>query len=168
MIAGFSWVDWALAAVLLISATVGLWRGLVFELLSLLGWFVAFVVAKVCGAMVAPWLPVGAEDSWVRLSLAFALTFFATLILWTLLAKLARALVSATPLSVLDRAFGAAFGLARGLLILLAVALVVGLIPPASRSVAWQSSRGAAWLQAALHGLKPWVPTVDPRSTRDA
>lgn len=168
MIAGFSWVDWAMAAVLAISATVGLWRGLVFELLSLLGWAVAFVVAKVCGAMVAPWLPVGAPDSWVRLSLAFSLTFIATLILWTLLAKLARMLVSATPLSVLDRALGAVFGLSRGLLVLLVVALLVGVIPPASRSAAWQASRGAAWLQAALHGLKPWVPTVDPRNTRDA
>ena len=33
-----SWVDWALLAVLLVSVVVGLWRGLVFEVLSLVGW----------------------------------------------------------------------------------------------------------------------------------
>jgi membrane protein required for colicin V production len=36
-LAGLSWVDWALAGVLVLSVAVGLWRGLVYELLSLVG-----------------------------------------------------------------------------------------------------------------------------------
>lgn len=165
MLAGFSWVDWALAAVLLFSVAIGLWRGLVYELLALIGWVVAFVVAQAYASTVALWLPFGA--GWSRLALAFGLTFFATLVAWTLLAKLARMMISATPLSVLDRALGAGFGFVRGVLILLVVALVVTWTP-ASRSPAWQSSRGAAWLGAVLNGLKPLWPGGQPAPVRAA
>lgn len=40
------WVDWALLAVLLASVIVGLVRGLVFEVLSLLGWVAAYIAAQ--------------------------------------------------------------------------------------------------------------------------
>lgn len=158
MVAGFSWVDWALAAVLLVSMAIGLWRGLVYELLALVGWVVAFIVAQVYGAAVAVWLPFGAPGSLLRLALAVALTFVATLVAWTLLARLARMLISATPLTVLDRALGVAFGFARGMLILVVVALVVALTP-AARSPAWQASVGAAWLGVVIDGMKPWWPS---------
>jgi membrane protein required for colicin V production len=167
MIAGFSWVDWALAGVLLLSVVIGLWRGLVYELLSLIGWVVAFVVAQTYGGAVAGWLPVGAPGSLVRMAVAVSVTFFATLVAWTLLAKLVRMMISATPLTVLDRALGAGFGFARGVLILLVVALVVTLTP-ASRSPAWQRSHGAAWLSAVLHDMKPWWPAGQPAATRHA
>jgi membrane protein required for colicin V production len=158
MIAGFSWVDWALVAVLLVSMAIGMWRGLVYELLSLVGWVVAFVVAQMYGHHAAAWLPVGAAGSALRTTSAYAITFVVVLVAWTMLAKLARMLISATPLTVLDRALGVGFGLARGVLILLVVTLVVTRIPPASNSAAWQSSRAAAWLSAMLHGIDPWRP----------
>ena len=40
------WVDWTLLAVLALSVAVGLWRGLVFELMSLVGWFAAYLAAQ--------------------------------------------------------------------------------------------------------------------------
>ena len=41
-----TWLDGALLAVLLVSALVGLWRGLVYEVLSVAGWVLAFVLAQ--------------------------------------------------------------------------------------------------------------------------
>ncbi|HEV8691994.1 MAG TPA: CvpA family protein, partial [Ideonella sp.] len=112
--AQLNWVDLALGFVLVLSVVIGLWRGLVYELLSLIGWIVAFVVAQAYGAAVSAWLPLGASGSPTRLAFAYGVTFVATLIVWTLLAKLVRLMISATPLSVLDRALGCAFGFARG------------------------------------------------------
>ena len=66
-------------------------------------------------------------------------------------------LIHATPLQAIDRVFGAGFGLLRGAVLLLAVATVVA-ITPAAKSPAWQQSQGAAWLVAALQGLKPVLP----------
>lgn len=158
MIAGLSWVDWAMVAVLLVSVVVGLWRGLVYELLALAGWLVAFLAAQAWGGWTAAWVPLGAPGSLSRLAAGFGLTFFVTLLAWSLLARLARTLISATPLTVLDRGLGAVFGLARGLLLLLVLALVVTWTPIARHWPAWQASQGAAWLDVLLHGLQPWWP----------
>ena len=38
--------DLAMLAVLLLSMAVGAWRGLAFELMSLLGWFAAYFAAQ--------------------------------------------------------------------------------------------------------------------------
>ncbi|MBX3608174.1 MAG: CvpA family protein [Piscinibacter sp.] len=152
-----SWVDLVLAAVLLISVVIGLWRGVVFEVLSLLGWVAAWFAAQWFAPQVAQWLPVGAPGSALNLGAAFALTFIGALIAWTLAARLIRLLLHATPLSLVDRLLGAVFGVLRGVVLLLALAVVVGLTPWA-KSSSWQQARGAAWLTAALHGLTPLLP----------
>ena len=61
-ILSLGWVDWVLLAVLVLSAAVGLWRGLVFEVLSLLGWVAAYIAAQALSSTVAPLLPVGVPD----------------------------------------------------------------------------------------------------------
>ena len=47
-----SWVDLALAALLLTSIGIGLWRGLVYEVMSLAGWVVAYFASP----PLAPWV----------------------------------------------------------------------------------------------------------------
>jgi membrane protein required for colicin V production len=151
------WLDWALLAVLAVSVLVGLIRGFIYEMLSLLGWVAAWFAAQWAAPQLGPVLPVGAPGSAMNLAAAFALVFVGALIVWSLGAKLVRMLVHATPLSAADRVLGASFGFVRGTVLLLGVATVVALTP-ASRSVAWQTSTGAAWLQIGLHGLKPLLP----------
>ena len=46
-------VDWILLAVLGLSLLIGLWRGLVQEVLSLAGWVVAFYVSQIYAPMAA-------------------------------------------------------------------------------------------------------------------
>ena len=164
MSVALNWVDLALGFVLVLSVIVGLWRGLVYELLSLIGWVVAFVVSQAYGPAVSLWLPLGASGSLARMAFAYGLTFVATLIVWTLLAKLVRLMISATPLSVLDRALGCVFGFGRGLVILLVVALVVGFTPLAHEP-SWQDSRGVRWLEMSLRELKPLWPSAPARQT---
>jgi len=151
------WVDWALAAVLAVSIAVGLWRGLVFEVLSLLGWVAAYVAAQAFASSVAPLLPIGAPGSGLNQGAAFALVFVLALLAWALASRLLRLVIHATPLQVVDRVLGGGFGLLRGAVLLLALATVVSLTPVA-RSPAWQHSQGAVWLGALLQGLKPVLP----------
>ncbi len=151
------WVDWALLGVLVLSMVVGLWRGVVFELLSLAGWVAAFVAAQLTVPTLAPLLPLGTPGGALNHALAFALAFVGALLAWAIGSKLVRLLVHASPLQPVDRAFGALFGAVRGLVVLLAVAIVV-LLTPAQRSLAWQDSQGAAWLAALVQGVKPMLP----------
>ena len=152
-----SWVDGALAAVLLVSIIVGLMRGLVFEVLSLVGWIAAYIAAQVFASTVAPMLPIGTPGGGLNQGAAFALVFLLALIVWALASRLLRMVIHATPLALIDRVLGGGFGLLRGAVLLLAVATVVSLTP-ASRSPAWQHSVGAAWLGVTLQGLKPMLP----------
>lgn len=149
--------DLAMLAVLLVSMTVGAWRGLVFELMSLLGWLAAYLAAQWFSLAVAPYVPIGSPGSPLNHAAAFALTFIAALIAWGLLARLLKMLIHATPLSLVDRLLGAAFGAVRGGVLLLAVAAVVTRTPWVETPT-WQHSAGAAWLKVVITGLKPALP----------
>jgi len=162
MLHDIGWVDWALLAVLLVSVLVGLVRGLVFEVLSLLGWVAAFVAAQAWSAEVALHVPVGAPGSALNHGAAFAIVFVLALIAWMLAAKLIRLIVHATPLTLIDRTLGGVFGFVRALVLLLAVAMVVS-FTPAVRAAPWQASHGAAWLGVLLSGLKSVLPPAVSR-----
>lgn len=151
------WVDWALLAVLVLSAAVGLSRGLVFEVLSLAGWVAAYVATQLFAPALAVHLPIGVPGSALNHAGAVAVTFVLALIVWSLLSRVLRMLIHATPLQVIDRVLGAGFGLLRGAVLLLVVATVVSMTP-AGRSPAWQHSQGATWLGVALQGLRPVLP----------
>jgi len=164
--APIAWVDWTLVVVLAASVLVGVWRGLVFELMSLVGWVVAYVVAQVASPALGAWVPVGAPGSALHQGASFVAAFVLALLAWALLSRLVRLIVRATPLTWLDRGLGAVFGLLRGGVLLLALATLVA-FTPAVRSAAWQASHGAAWLAVALQGLKPVLPTEVARHLPD-
>ena len=50
-------LDLAVALVMVISLALGLWRGLLREVLSLLGWVLAFYLAQAHAVTVGQWLP---------------------------------------------------------------------------------------------------------------
>ena len=156
------WVDLTLLAVLLASVIVGLVRGLVFEVLSLLGWLAAFIAAQMWSPDLAPHVPVGSPGSALNYAAAFAIVFLLALVVWMVMARLVRLIVHATPLTLIDRTLGGVFGLVRALVLLLAVATVVS-FTPAVRAGPWQASHGAAWLGVLLAGLKPVLPPAIAR-----
>jgi membrane protein required for colicin V production len=150
-------VDWILLAVLCLSFLLGIWRGLVHEVLSLAGWIVAFFVSQMYAPRAAAWLPMEGSSQMLRYAAGFVTVFVAVLIATVFLSWLIRKMVSAVGLGPLDRLLGAVFGLLRGLVILLAVTVVVGMTP-LHTSQAWQQAQGAPVLQQFLHVLKPVLP----------
>ena len=155
---GFNWVDFALLAAVLLSILVGIWRGFVFEVLSLAGWVAAFVAAQLWGNNVAAWLPVGTPGGALNHGVGIAATFLAALIVWGIASRLVRMLVRATPLSSVDRVLGSLFGLGRAAVLGLVIATVV-LMTPAARSADWQRSYSGPLLTQWVMSLKPMLPT---------
>ncbi|MCZ2104590.1 MAG: CvpA family protein [Comamonadaceae bacterium] len=151
-------LDWALLAVLAVSLLLGAWRGFVFEVLSLAGWVLAFVVARWFAADAGALLPWGAGDASWRPAAGFALLFIAVVFACGLLAALARKLITAAGLRPADRALGALFGVARGVLLLIVVVWAAGYTPLPSEPW-WQASRLAPLLQGAVNGLGPVLPS---------
>lgn len=153
-----SLTDWILLGVLLISMLVGLWRGLVYEVLSLAGWVAAFILAQWFAADVAAWLPfLQGAAAQVQYAVSFVLVFVAALFAAGLLSWLVKKLVETVGLRPVDRALGSLFGVARGLVLLLALTVVLQLTGLASEAW-WQDAQGSAWLELTLKGLKPLLP----------
>lgn len=150
-------VDWILLAVLGLSFLLGIWRGIVQELLSLVGWVAAFYVSQMYAPMAAAWLPMEGSSQMLRYAAGFVVVFVAVLVGTVLVSALIKKLISAVGLGPLDRLLGSLFGLMRGVVILLAVTVFVGMTPMRDTE-AWKQAQGTQWLQQFLHVLKPVLP----------
>jgi len=150
-------LDWIFATVLLLSVLLGAWRGLVFEVLSVLSWVVAFVLAQWLALDVAHYLPMGGSSDMVRYGAGFLLVFIATVVLGGLLAALLKKLMSSVGLRPVDRVLGAGFGALRGVLLLL-LATVLAAMTPFKSSPAWHESVGVALSLAVMENLRPALP----------
>lgn len=150
-------LDWVLLGVLAFSLLLGLLRGLVYEVLSVLGWIAAFVLAQWLAPQVGGWLPMENAAEPLRYAAGFTIVFVAVAFAGGMLAWATRKLVEAVGLRPVDRLLGAAFGLVRGVVLLLALAVVVNMTPLRT-SQWWTESMGAAVSTAALKQLKPVLP----------
>ena len=136
---------------------LGAWRGLVYEVLSVLGWALSFYAAYYYAPVVAGMLPMPSSSEPVRYAAAFVLIFVAAIFTAGLMAFLLKKLVAAIGLRPIDRTLGAAFGVVRGVILLLAATVVIDMTA-LKTSDWWQESKGAPLLSATLKGLKPVLP----------
>lgn len=149
--------DYAFLAVLGLSAAVGLWRGLVSEVMALVAWLAALLAAwHYAGQAAVLFAGLIAEPAW-RLVAGFALIFVLVLLLAAFLRFLLRELLKAAGLGATDRFFGAMFGVARGLAISVAVVLIGGLVG-VSREPWWAGAMFSPPLETAVIAAKPWLP----------
>ncbi|MDO9597975.1 MAG: CvpA family protein [Azoarcus sp.] len=148
--------DYVFLAVLGLSAAVGLWRGLVSEIMALVAWLAALFAAWRYADEAAGLLGVIAEPAWRQIA-GFALIFVAVLLLAAFVRFLLRELLRAAGLGATDRFFGALFGLARGLVVSFAVVLIGGLVG-VSREPWWANAMFSPPLETAVIAAKPWLP----------
>ena len=150
-------LDWAVLAILAMSFVLGAVRGLVYEVLSVLGWMAAFVAAQWFAADVAVKLPMGAASGTLRFAAGFVLVFVAAAFAAGLVARLIKTLVQAVGLRPVDRVLGAVFGLLRGVILVLIGGVVVHLTGM-QQGAWWQESRSAGVVTEALHIARPLLP----------
>lgn len=136
---------------------LGLWRGLVYEVLSVMGWVVSFFAAQWFAPDVAALLPLQSLSDPLRYATAFVLIFIASLFAWGLLAFVVKKLVEAVGLRPIDRVLGALFGVLRGLILLLAATVVINMTA-LKTSDWWTQSSSAPLLSDALDKIKPLIP----------
>ncbi len=135
-----SWLIAGLDIIVLVlvaaSALIGLVRGLMREVLSLVIWVSAILGAMTLGPLVAHRLTLGSQAA--DAVAGYAIVFVAIIVLGAMTQKLVAKALDATGLSGADRLLGLVFGGARGLAICL-VAFVV-MRPFVQDAVWWQAS----------------------------
>jgi membrane protein required for colicin V production len=151
--------DYIVLFVLVSSVIISTLRGLVKEMLSLLGWIVAFVLANAYGAKLAPMLPAMIPGAAVRLIVAFIALFIGVRILMGLLGLAIGALVTATGLSLADRGLGGLFGLARGIVIVLAGVILCGMTSIPQQAF-WKHALLSPMAETGARTVKPFLPAA--------
>ena len=149
--------DYIVVTILAVSVVLGIWRGVVGEVIALVAWVLAFFAAKMFGAEVAPILFSGIADPVMRLVAAWVAVFVVVLVLMAILRLAVRGMLKALGLSLADRLLGVVFGLARGLIIVLAL-VVVGGMTMVAKEKWWTEAYFSAPLETAVLAGKPWLP----------
>lgn len=133
------WIDWVIIALIAVSTLISLKRGFVKEALSLVTWVGAFILARTFHPQMQSLLESTVETPLVRLIAAFAILFFATLIVGALINNMIGHLVRATGLSATDRVLGMGFGLLRGLVVVI-VCIAFTRYTPLAEDTWWRTS----------------------------
>jgi membrane protein required for colicin V production len=151
--------DYLVLFVLGCSILISTLRGLVKEILSLLGWIVAFVVANAYGASLATLLPDAVPGQTVRLMLAFVILFIGVRLLMGLLTKALEAVITASGLTLADRGLGSLFGLARGIVIVLTAVILCGMTSIPQQAF-WQHALLSPIAESGARTVKPFLPAA--------
>ena len=157
--------DYVVLFVLVSSVVISTMRGLVKEILSLLGWVAAFIVANAFGAKLAPMLPSVIPGEALRLIVAFIALFLGVRVLMGLLALAIGALIEASGLSLADRGLGGLFGLGRGIVIVLAGVILCGMTSIPQQAF-WKDALLSPMAETGARTVKPFLPAAFAQHVR--
>jgi membrane protein required for colicin V production len=152
--------DYAVIAVIGLSALRGMWRGLLAEVFGLVGWVAAFIVAAIFTPDVARYVPA----NWPGGALTqYLVAFFgiaaAVLIVATVFSALLERLTEASGLRGIDRSLGILFGLVRGVLLALVLVAVAGLTELPHEDF-WRNALLRPYAEQGVRELKPFLPAA--------
>lgn len=149
--------DYAVLVIVGISVLISLMRGAVREILSLLGWVIAFYVARTYSSLVVPLLPYDIPSEKLKMLAAFVILFLAVLLVTSLIAIALATLLKDIGLGWLNRLLGGLFGLMRGLLVVVVLMLLAGMtqLPKDER---WTNAMFSAPLEALVRTVLICLP----------
>lgn len=150
-------LDWIFIAALLASIGLGVWRGFVYEVMSVLNWLLAFVLAQWLGADVGRQLPIDSSSEALIQIIGFVLVFVVSVFIGGLIVWGIPKLIEQAGLRPVDRVLGGVFGLLRGFILLLALTVLV-LMSPLKNQTWWREARAPKVSVEALKLLKPVLP----------
>lgn len=147
-----NWFDLVIIGILVLSAIVSIFRGLIKEVLSLLIWVAAFWLAWTFVEPTAELFNPYIDLPSARHLIAFVALFLSALIVGGLINYLLGGLIKKTGLGATDRFFGMFFGLLRGAVAVTALVFFLK-ATPLSQDPWWQASK----LQPHFSKLADWA-----------
>lgn len=152
-------VDAAIIIITLISCLFGLWRGLIKEVLSLLTWIAALLVARVYSEHLAELFISLIQNSSVRYITAFSILFVIVMMVGTVMNHFMAKLITVTGLKFADRLLGGVFGVARGSIIVLVILFITSVF--AAETAQWQQSKLIPYGMAAIEQSKIFIGDLE-------
>src|SRR6218665_719550 len=150
-------LDWLFLLGLLISVGLGVWRGFVYEVLSVLNWLLALVLAQWLGEDVGRLLPIDSQSESLIYIAGFVLVFVVSVFVGGVVVWGLPKLIEQAGLRPVDRVLGGAFGFLRAVLLMLALAVLVQMSTLKTHDW-WRDSLAADTAVWGLKKLKPLLP----------
>ena len=150
-------LDWMIIAVMMGSVLLAAAQGFVFEVFSLAGTVIAYLLAAWSYGTVAPWYLPHVKSAAIADLAGFLTIFFAVIIVAGIIARIIRKAIRAVGLRFVDRFLGGAFGLVRGVIIVTVGVIGFTAFAPESPLLAGSqfagyflvAGRGGSWLAPA-------------------
>ena len=157
--------DYIVLTILGVSALLGMIRGLIKEVLSLLAFVLAVGAAVWWGGAVASALAAYITNDLLRAASAYGGVFVVVLLLVGLLNVTLSSLISRTGLTPADHGLGAVFGLLRGALIIFVIVGLAGYTELPQETWWKEAKLSSAVVQAMQHSktilppaISSWLP----------
>lgn len=151
--------DWIIAAIVLVSVLVGIFRGFIKESLSLISWilaiWLAFTFCVEAGEFLSQYIDIPNQK--FRTWAGFALVFVGTLFLFAVISFVLAKLFVRGPIKGIDRVLGIGFGAVRGGAIVVAF-LIVARGLGMTNSDWWQNSKYLPYFLPASHYVEGLFP----------
>ncbi|MBA2689674.1 MAG: CvpA family protein [Burkholderiales bacterium] len=152
-----TWFDYAVLLIIGLSLLVGWLRGAVKEILSLLSWVAAFLLANAFAGDLATALLPSIINPALRTVAAYAIVFIATLLVMMLLRIAVSEMVKAMGLGNVDKTLGLIVGFSKGIVIVLIGVLAAGMTALPQEPF-WRGAVVAPWFETLAVAVKPWLP----------
>ncbi|MEQ1837696.1 MAG: CvpA family protein [Candidatus Nitrotoga sp.] len=150
--------DYTVIAIVVMSMLLGMWRGIIYEVLALLGWLSAFLIARWLAADVAAMLPALITVADLRTAIAYVILFITTLFLSSSIAWfVSKAITKLGNLGWTVWVLGALFGIARGTILVLVLVLIAGLTSWPKDPI-WREATLSRPLQNLALASLVWLP----------
>jgi membrane protein required for colicin V production len=150
-------IDWAIVVAVVLSMALAAKEGFFYEIFSLAGVVVGYLLAAWEYGHVAGWFSPYTRAQWVAEIGAFLLIFIAVVGVAGVVGRIMRWGLKEVGLRWFDRMLGAAFGLLRGVLVVAVIVLALASFTPGVRLLAGSSlspyflvlARAASWVAPA-------------------
>ncbi|HEV3040282.1 MAG TPA: CvpA family protein [Candidatus Angelobacter sp.] len=151
-------LDWVVLAIVLLSVLLAVAQGFFFEVISLVGTVVGYVLAAWGYGRLAPWFLPYVKSPAIADLAAFLSIFVAVVLLAGATARIVRWAIREVGLRWVDRFLGGVFGLVRGLIVVTVGVLALTAFAPESRELSESSlakyllvpGRGVSWLAPSV------------------
>lgn len=151
-------LDYVVLAVMGISVLVGLWRGMVREILAIVGWVAAAVLTLAYAGDIAQRLPFPSLGQLPLVALASVIIVVVTLLVVGIVGKLITMIMTASQLTFEDRLLGGVIGVLRGILMACILIFVLGLSSNITSSDYWKKSMVIKPAEDVIEWSLPHLP----------
>ena len=149
-------IDYAIIVIILLSICFGCIRGFIRELLSLIGWFLAFYTANFFTDSLYQYIPFALDET-IKYIAGYFIIFLLVLILASIIIKLINKFIKSVGLSFSNFILGGFFGFTRGVLI---VFVMIFLLEKTSFSLnpGWANSTYIPIIKKSVENTLPYLP----------